>query len=283
MTGPGRPASLGRQVGGLVFDIAAPIALYYGLRAAGLSSLQALAIGAVIPAASAAWVLIRQRRANMVALLVLGTIAASLIISVISHSPRFLLAKDGLITSVWGIWFLASLGARRPAAFLFARPLLEGRRAFAVRDWDALWDAEPRFRRIWRVSTVIWGLALLADAVIRVVMAYTLPVDVVPGLGGALYPVTFVVIQIITNIYYQVAGLNRLLGARWLAVAVTQRGSTCGFSVPAGSNAARIRANRPRSAADRASGSQRALSAPMPCSAEIEPPSDATKENTASS
>lgn len=215
-TGPARPASLGRQIGTIVFDIAAPIALYYGLRAAGLSSLAALAIGAVIPAASAAWVLLRQRRANMVALLVLGTMAASLIISVISHSPRFLLAKDGLITSVWGIWFLASLGARL-AAFLFARPLMEGRRVFAVRDWDALWDAEPRFRRIWRVSTVIWGLALLADAVIRVVMAYTLPVDVVPALGGALYPVTFVVIQIITNIYYQVAGLNRLLGARWLA------------------------------------------------------------------
>jgi hypothetical protein len=210
------PASLVRQVAGLVFDIAAPIALYYGLRAAGLPSLQALAIGAVIPAASAAWVLIRRRRANMVALLVLGTIVASLIISVISHSPRFLLAKDGLLTSVWGIWFLASLRARRPAAFLFARPLLEGRRAFAVRDWDLLWDTEPRFRRIWRVSTVIWGLALLADAVIRVVMSYTLPVDVVPGLGGALYPVTFVVIQIVTNVYYQVAGLNRLLGARWL-------------------------------------------------------------------
>jgi len=211
------PASLGGQIAGLVFDIAAPIGLYYTLRAAGLSSLQALAIGAVIPAASAAWVLVRQRRANMVALLVLGTMIASLVISVVSDSPRFLLAKDGLLTSVWGIWFLASLWARRPAAFLFARPLMEGRRAFAVRDWDTLWDAEPRFRRIWRVSTVIWGLALLADAVIRVVMSYALPVDVVPGLGGALYPVTFLVIQVVTNVYYQVAGLNRLLGARWAA------------------------------------------------------------------
>jgi hypothetical protein len=215
------PVSLGRQIGTLIFDVAAPIALYYGLRAAGLSSLAALAIGAVIPAVSAAWVLVRQRRANLVALLVLGTMVASLIISVIAHSPRFLLAKDGVLTSVWGIWFLASLLAARPAAFLFARPLMEGRRAFAVRDWDALWNAEPRFRRIWRVSTVIWGLALLADAVIRVVMSYTLSVDVVPGLGAALYPVTFVVIQIVTNIYYQVAGLNRLLGARW----VRDRGS----------------------------------------------------------
>jgi len=210
------PASLGRQLGALVFDIAAPIGLYYGLRAAGLTSLQALAAGAVIPAASATWTLVRQRRANMVALLVLGTIVVSLFISLISASPRFLLAKDGLLTGVWGIWFLTSVWARRPAAFLFARPLLEGRRAFAVRDWDALWDAEPRFRRIWRVSSVIWGLALLADAAIRVLISYTLPVDVVPGLGGALYLVTFVVIQIVTNIYYQIAGLNRLLGARWL-------------------------------------------------------------------
>ncbi len=40
---------------------------------------------------------------------------------------------------------------------------------------------------------------------------------VVPGLSGALWPVTFVVLQVITNIYYQVAGLNRMLGARWLA------------------------------------------------------------------
>jgi hypothetical protein len=68
-------------------------------------------------------------------------------------------------------------------------------------------------------GTVWWAAALLADAVIRMVMAGTLPVDVVPGLGGALYPVTFIVLQLITNVYYQLAGLNRLLGARWLPAA----------------------------------------------------------------
>jgi hypothetical protein len=56
---------------------------------------------------------------------------------------------------------------------------------------------------------------LLADAAIRVLMSYTLPVNVVPALGGALWPVTFVILQVVTNIYYEVAGLNRLLGARW--------------------------------------------------------------------
>ena len=223
MTGPASrpvpPPRLGRQIGGLVFDIGAPIAVYYVLRGAGVSSLPALAAGAVLPALGALWQLAVRHRVDMIAVVVLATVAGSLAVSVIVHTPRFLLARDGLITGIWGAWFLATLAARRPAAFLFARPLLEGRRVFAVTSWDALWDAEPRFRRIWRVATVCWAAGLLADAVIRMVMAYTLPVDVVPGLGGALYPVTFIVLQLITNVYYQLAGLNRLLGARWLAAA----------------------------------------------------------------
>jgi len=42
---------------------------------------------------------------------------------------------------------------------------------YTVHDWDALWQAEPRFRRIWRVSSVMWGAGVLADAAIRVVMS----------------------------------------------------------------------------------------------------------------
>lgn len=219
----GRPAEaarsprLSRQVGGLVFDIAAPIAVYYVLHGAGVSNLVALGAGAVFPALGALWQLAVRRRVDAIAVVVLATIAGSLLISLVAHSPRFLLARDGLITGIWGIWFLATLAARRPAAYLFARPLLEGRRVFAVTSWDELWAAEPRFRRIWRISTVMWAAGLLADAVIRVVMACTLPVDVVPGLGGALWPVTFIVLQLITNVYYQLAGLNRMLGARWLS------------------------------------------------------------------
>lgn len=216
---PGRDRRPGgtRALAGLVFDIGAPIALYYLLHSLGVGNLAALGAGAALPALSAGYTLAVKRRADGVALFVLTTIVASILVSVIARDPRFLLAKDGLITGLWGLWFLASVPARRPAAFTLARPLLEGRKMFAVRDWDALWETEPAFRRIWRVSTVMWGTGLLTDAVIRVVMSYTLPVTVVPGLGGALWPVTFVVLQVVTNIYYQFAGLNRMLGARWLA------------------------------------------------------------------
>ena len=44
------PVSLRRQLALLVLDIGAPIGLYYGLRAAGMSNLVALGAGAVVPA-----------------------------------------------------------------------------------------------------------------------------------------------------------------------------------------------------------------------------------------
>lgn len=199
-----------------VADIAVPIALYYILHGAGVSSLIALSAGAAVSACSAAADLIRTRRADPVALLVLASFLATIAVSLAAHNARFVLAKDAVITAVWGCWFVGSIWARRPAAFVFARPLMEGRRLFGSADWDRLWEREPRFRRIWRVSSAIWGVGFLLDAVLRVMIAYRMPVSEAPAANGALWPVTFVLIQIATNVYYHRAGLYRILGARWV-------------------------------------------------------------------
>ena len=99
--------------------------------------------------------------------------------------------------------------------------MLEGRRVYdsdsrrwvrsAPQTWDQLWQRLPRFRRIWQVCTVIWGTAILADAVLRIVMALTLPLGLVPALNGALWPVTFVILQVVTNVYFRESGFWRIL------------------------------------------------------------------------
>jgi hypothetical protein len=203
---------LGAQLIGLLLDIAAPIGLFYLLRGVGVDAYLALLAGAVAPAATTVVGLLRRRRIDGIGLSMVALILLSALVSLLTASPRFLLVRDGWLTGAWAIWFLASLLTRRPVAFAFARPLLEGRRAFdrtthrwvrpTTRSWDALWDDLPGFRRAWQVCTAIWGAAMLLDAVLRIVMAYTLPVDVVPGLGGALWPVTFVLLQVVTNVYF---------------------------------------------------------------------------------
>jgi hypothetical protein len=75
-----------------------------------------------------------------------------------------------------------------------------GIRTLAFESWDTLWDRAANFRRGWRVSSVIWGVGLLVDAMLRVVFAYALPVDLVPALSAAQFPVTMIALSLIDQI-----------------------------------------------------------------------------------
>lgn len=206
---------------GALIDIVAPIAVFYGARALGASVWIALLASGAIPAIGALVGLLRRQRQDTMGILVLGALALSATAAVVNGSPRALLAREGLTTGAWAAYMYLSLLAARPATFVVSRPLLEGRRVFdpatrrwvrpAAMSWDELWERVPRFRRIWRVCTVIWGTAILADAVIRVAMAWTLPVNIIPALGGALWPVAFVVLQVPTNVYFARSGFWRIL------------------------------------------------------------------------
>jgi hypothetical protein len=205
----------------VVIDVAAPIAAYYGLRAAGASVWTALAAGTALSAVAVVAGLVRNRHLETMGILTLAALVLSSVLALATGSPRTLLARDGLLTAAWACYLYASLLAARPAPFVISRPLLEGRRVYdlgsrrwvrpSAASWDELWRQLPRFRRIWRVCTVIWGTAILADAVIRVVIAWTLPVSLAPGLGGVLWPVTFLILQVITNIYFYRSGFWRIL------------------------------------------------------------------------
>lgn len=136
----------------VVFDLVVPLALFYGLRAAGVGIYLALLAGALASGITAVFVVATRRRLDGIAVFVVTTMLLSVGVSLLTGSTRFLLAKEGWLTAGTGVWFLGSLWARRPLAFQFSRPLLEGRLRWPT-DWDGLWTQAPRFRRMWRVST----------------------------------------------------------------------------------------------------------------------------------
>ncbi len=205
----------------LLAELVAPIALFYGLRSVGAGIYVAVIAGGVGPALATTVKAIRYHRVDSLGVAVLITLVVSAGVSLIGGSPQFLLARDSLLTAAWGSWFFVSLWAERPLTFRFSRPLLEGRKIFDPRtrnwvastasSWDELWERVPRFGHVWRVTTVMWGAAMTVDALLRVAMAYTLPADLVPGLGGALWLTTFVALQVITNIYFIRSGLWTIL------------------------------------------------------------------------
>src|SRR5215203_3447157 len=164
------------------FDLIAPTALLYALLWFGMSLYGALLASASVSATSA---LISYRRGasnGRFAPFMLAMALASFAIALVTGSDRFLLAKESVLTALVGCWFLVSIWAERPLPYQLTRPLLEGRIGRGGAPWELLWEREPHFRRIWRISSAMWAGALLIDAVIRVVMAYTLPVYGVPAM-----------------------------------------------------------------------------------------------------
>ncbi|GAA3207834.1 VC0807 family protein [Nonomuraea helvata] len=191
----------------IAVDIGLPIGLYYVLRALGTGYQTALLISSLIPGMSVVSDLVRRRRPDRLGMFMTAMMLTSALVSLLVHDTRFLLAKDGWFMAVAGVWFLAGARGERPLAFVFTRFLLEGRVGPDRESWDVLWERLPAFRRIWRVVTVIYGTGLLVDAAVRVVMAYTLPVDVVPGLSGVQYGVWLALMQVVVNVYLVPTGL----------------------------------------------------------------------------
>ncbi|MGB8381225.1 MAG: VC0807 family protein [Dermatophilaceae bacterium] len=183
-----------------------PVGVFYGLRAADVSVYVSLLVSAAVSAIPNLRDLLTKRRLDGLSAYFTAMSLGAVAISLVSGSPQFLLARDAALTGVTGMWFLISVRARRPLAYVISRPMAEGRLHWPT-DWEHLWVASPRFQRMWRVASLLWGIGTLIDAAARVLMAYTLPPDSVPALSTALYVVTSLVLFVGTNSYYAVSGV----------------------------------------------------------------------------
>ena len=209
---------------GLGVSVLLPLGGYYLLRLVGMDPFMALLITTAVSVVGTARAVARSRNLLSLDAAMLVCTVAVIGQSLIHGNPRFLLAVDSGLTGLGGLWFLLTARTERPLGFVIARALLERRfrlvggllgRGYRLtpESWASIWNRSPPFRRIWRVATVAWGVGSVADAMIRLVMAMTLPVDAVPGLNALLYPATFIVLQIVTNVYYHRAGLWAILHA----------------------------------------------------------------------
>ena len=126
----------------------------------------------------------RERTVDKISLFTLSLLAAGALASLITGSPRWLLAKGGVYTGIIGVWLLWTLRGRTIA---FEGILTFQRTTETVEAWEANWRDSPEFRHVMRAVTGIWGLGFLLEAGIRVTLAYTLPVDTVPIVTAAQF------------------------------------------------------------------------------------------------
>ncbi|MFY4719365.1 VC0807 family protein [Streptomyces sp. LaBMicrA B280] len=182
----------------LIIDVVVPIGAYYVLKdGLGASTIAALAWSSVVPAARTVWGLVRERRANALACLILVVNLVSLLVSTLAGDPRLMLAKDGAVSSTVGIGILVSVRLGRPMMTAAVMPFLVKGDAAMEAAWRRLTGGTSvrsgEFRQRERLFSLVWGVALLAEYVARVVGAYTVPVDTMVWLGTVVLIATMVV------------------------------------------------------------------------------------------
>lgn len=173
----------------LVVDVVIPLVLFYVLRQVGASVWLAAVIGGALPAVRAL-VSLARGHVDTLGLVVLSLFVVGAGVAYLAGDPRIIFAKDGWLTGMLGLWVIASLWMRRPFLLHLGRVITTIKKgAESAAGWERRWRDEPRFRRDVRLVSWVISLVLVVDAVVRVVIAYTFPIDVVPVATTAQYVV----------------------------------------------------------------------------------------------
>ncbi|MEV7776922.1 VC0807 family protein [Kitasatospora sp. NPDC088351] len=172
----------------LALDVAAPLAGYYLLHSAfGMSEFAALAWSGVIPAARTVFGLLRERRLNLWASMMLGVNLAGLALTTVTGDARLMIAKDGALSGTLALAVLVSALIGRPLMSPMLMPFVTRGDRGRADAWERLAGGRAArsrsFRRYERLFSGIWGTALLTECAARVVGAFTLPVSTMAWLS----------------------------------------------------------------------------------------------------
>lgn len=167
---------------GLALDVGLPVVTYYALHAAGVSDWVALLAATLVAAARIVLVAVRQRLLDAFALVMLVIYGLGLALTFATGDVRFLVLKDSVGTGVLGLLFLCFAVAGHPLT-LAATRTWEPDRAVAMAEH---YRTVPAVRHGHFVASMVWGVGLLGEALLRVLLVFLLPISVVVGLSTAL-------------------------------------------------------------------------------------------------
>lgn len=153
------------------FDIGGPLVVYTELSNNGASTVTALVLSGVLPAVGLLLAAVRHRRLDTIGALVLTGILVGTVLGLVTGSARAVLLEGSVPTALIGLVCLGSLFTRRPLMFRFAYEYM-GHDTPKGRDFADRWR-HAAFRRTFRVITVVWGIAYLAEAIANVVIVET--------------------------------------------------------------------------------------------------------------
>lgn len=187
---PGVP-SLRAMAPSVVFGAVVPLGVYFAARPHLPTDAAALLVAGAFPAG---WVLVewvRRRQLDPIGSIVLLGFVAGAIASVALGGNAFVLkVRESFFGGLFGVACLLSLLTRRPMMFHIGKVLSAGDDEDRRTAYDAMWEL-PTASRTFVTITVCWGIGLILEAGVRILLALTLPTGLFLAVTPAIAAVVF--------------------------------------------------------------------------------------------
>ena len=211
-----KPFRFSMLIPGLVLNVAAPIAIFKGLEAVGVTPVWALAAGCAPPLLANLWTWVRTHRIDAAGFLIVASLVSGVVGSLLTGDLGSRIVTVCFVGCAWGVGFGGSLLLGRPALFYLIRSLVAGDNATRLEAWNSLWRF-PTFRTAMRFMTATWAVVYFAQVMIELAASRLLPTNTVVtfapllSTGGTLGLIAF------TRIYMLAVRRNieRKEGVAW--------------------------------------------------------------------
>jgi hypothetical protein len=173
----------------ILIDAAPPLAVFFVLQALGVSDVIAYTAGGIVPLVRLVIDRIRHRPFNAISAMVLVLLVVSVVLALVTHDARAVIARGGVIYLAIALVAVVSLFTRRPAMLVLSRYMAARAHPESVDRFDRVF-AEPRARRAMRMVTAGWAVGFVVSAVVCVVCAYSMPISAAAVVTSLVEPVT---------------------------------------------------------------------------------------------
>jgi intracellular septation protein A len=154
---------------------------------------------------------IRERKVDAISILVLSGIALSLLAFAGGGGVKFLQLRENLVAGLVGLVFLGSAAIGRRLIYQLARAGMRRRAPDQVAAIEALRDG-TRFRAAMTVTTLVWGLGLMAACGLNCALVFMLSIKLFMLVSG---PISYAALGLLTAwTFWYVPREKRLAEAR---------------------------------------------------------------------
>ncbi|MCP2324362.1 intracellular septation protein A [Hamadaea flava] len=179
----------------LVWDVGLSLGAYFVAKWLGADDYVALLAGSVVALLRVIWVALRSRKFDVFATVMVGVFGIGLLLSVLTGDAKFMLAKESLVTGAAGLAFVISCFVGKPLIYHAALRMREGKPE-EIAEFEQKWADLPGFRRNFRIMSAVWGAGLLADAVGRIPVIYSLSTDAAVTASSAMLIAVMVLLSV---------------------------------------------------------------------------------------